>query len=810
MLSLSEEFELTTREQELLTTTAVLGQIAGALGGGILANAIGRKKSVVLIVAGYAVFALLGATSVSVPMLVVARLLLGVTIGLSVVVVPVYVAESAPAAVRGSLVTAYQLATLSGIVVGYLVGYLLAGSHGWRAMFGLAAAPATLLLPLLWRMPDTARWYLLKGRIADARSALRRIQPEADIDAELADMAAAVDERGGGIGEMVRRPYLRATLFVIALGFLVQITGINAIIYYSPRLFAAMGFAGYFAMLALPAMVQVAGLAAVCASLFLVDRLGRRPILLSGTASHVARRCRADHRIRQRLRWWHGAGVGVRRRAAVHHRVQLRIRLAGLGVRRGELPVPAAVDGIEPDAHLDTDGQRDRCRLLAHHAACARRRRRFRGLRHVRRRRVRGRVPLCAGDQGPQTRGDPALLGERRPLARRAVTGGGRTVTVLGADAVVIDGRICRPGWVHTADGRILSGGAGAPPMPADAEFPDAIVVPGFVDMHVHGGGGASFADGNAADIARAAEFHLRHGTTTTLASLVTAGPAELLSAVGALAEATRDGVVAGIHLEGPWLSPARCGAHDHTRMRAPDPAEIESVLAAADGAVRMVTLAPELPGSDAAIRRFRDAEVVVAVGHTDATYTQTRHAIDLGATVGTHLFNAMPPLDHRAPGPVLALLCDPRVTVEIIADGVHVHPAVVHAVIEAVGPDRVAVVTDAIAAAGCGDGAFRLGTMPIEVESSVARVAGASTLAGSTTTMDQLFRTVAGLGSKSDSAGDVALAAAVQVTSATPARALGLTGVGRLAAGYAANLVVLDRDLRVTAVMVNDDWRVG
>ncbi|AAK47777.1 sugar porter family MFS transporter [Mycobacterium tuberculosis] len=285
LLSLSEEFELTTREQELLTTTAVLGQIAGALGGGILANAIGRKKSVVLIVAGYAVFALLGATSVSVPMLVVARLLLGVTIGLSVVVVPVYVAESAPAAVRGSLVTAYQLATLSGIVVGYLVGYLLAGSHGWRAMFGLAAAPATLLLPLLWRMPIPPAGICSRAgsptRVAAADPAGR------DIDAELADMAAAVDERGGGIGEMVRRPYLRATLFVIALGFLVQITGINAIIYYSPRLFAAMGFAGYFAMLALPAMVQVAGLAAVCASLFLVDRLGRRPILLSGIATMI-------------------------------------------------------------------------------------------------------------------------------------------------------------------------------------------------------------------------------------------------------------------------------------------------------------------------------------------------------------------------------------------------------------------------------------------------------------------------------------------------------------------------------------------
>lgn len=804
MLSLSEEFELTTREQELLTTTAVLGQIAGALGGGILANAIGRKKSVVLIVAGYAVFALLGATSVSVPMLVVARLLLGVTIGLSVVVVPVYVAESAPAAVRGSLVTAYQLATLSGIVVGYLVGYLLAGSHGWRAMFGLAAAPATLLLPLLWRMPDTARWYLLKGRIADARSALRRIQPEADIDAELADMAAAVDERGGGIGEMVRRPYLRATLFVIALGFLVQITGINAIIYYSPRLFAAMGFAGYFAMLALPAMVQVAGLAAVCASLFLVDRLGRRPILLSGIATMIT----ADAVLITVFANDSDGGTGL-----VLGFAGVLLFIIGFNFGFGSLVWVYAAESFPSRLRSMGSSLMLTSTLTANAIVAAFSLTMLRvlgGLRHVRRRRVRGRVPLCAGDQGPQTRGDPALLGERRPLARRAVTGGGRTVTVLGADAVVIDGRICRPGWVHTADGRILSGGAGAPPMPADAEFPDAIVVPGFVDMHVHGGGGASFADGNAADIARAAEFHLRHGTTTTLASLVTAGPAELLSAVGALAEATRDGVVAGIHLEGPWLSPARCGAHDHTRMRAPDPAEIESVLAAADGAVRMVTLAPELPGSDAAIRRFRDAEVVVAVGHTDATYTQTRHAIDLGATVGTHLFNAMPPLDHRAPGPVLALLCDPRVTVEIIADGVHVHPAVVHAVIEAVGPDRVAVVTDAIAAAGCGDGAFRLGTMPIEVESSVARVAGASTLAGSTTTMDQLFRTVAGLGSKSDSAGDVALAAAVQVTSATPARALGLTGVGRLAAGYAANLVVLDRDLRVTAVMVNDDWRVG
>lgn len=265
---------------------AVVGQIVGALGAGALANAIGRKKSMVLITIGYAVFALLGAVSISMPMLLVARLLLGLTIGVSVVVVPVYVAESAPAAVRGSLSAAYQLTTVSGVILGYLSGYLLAGTHSWRWILGLAAIPAVLLLPLLLRMPDTARWYLLKGRVDDARQALLRVEPATAVDDELAEIASAVtEESGGGVTEMLRRPYLRATVFVVALGFLMQITGINAIIYYSPRLFQAMGFTGDFALLALPAVVQVGGLAAVCAALFLVDRLGRRPILLSGIAT---------------------------------------------------------------------------------------------------------------------------------------------------------------------------------------------------------------------------------------------------------------------------------------------------------------------------------------------------------------------------------------------------------------------------------------------------------------------------------------------------------------------------------------------
>ncbi len=261
----------------------VIGQIVGALVAGVTANAIGRKRSTVLLTAGYALCAILGACAMSLPMLLAARLLLGVAIGVAVVVIPVYVAESAPTAVRGSLLTAYQVTILGGIILGYLVGYLLAGAHAWRWMLGIAAVPAVVLLPLLMRLPDTARWYMLKGRVEDARQALLRLEPAEAVETQLAEIADALKVEGSGkITEMVRRPYLRATLFVVALGFLVQITGINAIIYYSPTIFAEMGFQGDFALLGLPALVQLAGLSAVFVSLFSVDRLGRRPILLSG------------------------------------------------------------------------------------------------------------------------------------------------------------------------------------------------------------------------------------------------------------------------------------------------------------------------------------------------------------------------------------------------------------------------------------------------------------------------------------------------------------------------------------------------
>lgn len=289
LLFVTDEFGLSTGQQELVTTAVVVGEIAGALTGGALANAIGRQRSMVLVAAGYVLFALLGAVSVSMWTLLTARLLLGVTIGVSVVVVPVFVAESAPARVRGSLLVAYQVATVAGLICGYLAAYLLAGAHGWRWMLGLAALPAALTLLLLLRMPDTARWYALKGRIDDARRALQRVEPHADVEHELAEIRGALrEETGAAFVEMLRPPYLRATAFVIGLGFFIQITGINAIVYYSPRLFAAMGFTGHFALLVLPALVQTAALAAVVVSLFLVDRVGRRPILLGGIGTMLA------------------------------------------------------------------------------------------------------------------------------------------------------------------------------------------------------------------------------------------------------------------------------------------------------------------------------------------------------------------------------------------------------------------------------------------------------------------------------------------------------------------------------------------
>jgi N-acetylglucosamine-6-phosphate deacetylase len=389
---------------------------------------------------------------------------------------------------------------------------------------------------------------------------------------------------------------------------------------------------------------------------------------------------------------------------------------------------------------------------------------------------------------------------------------------LITADVLVTGTEVRRPGWLEVSGGRVTALGTGDPPRPVasdhsaggDLALGAVTVVPGFVDMHVHGGGGGAFPVATDEQTVTAVAAHLAHGTTTIMASLVSARPGELLREIDVLSGHVRDGLVGGIHLEGPWLAPSKKGAHDPGALRIPDPQEVRRVLAAGRDTVRMVTLAPELDGALDAVRQIVDAGVVAAVGHTDATYQQTRAAIAAGARVGTHLFNAMRPVHHRQPGPVTALVEDPRVTVEMIGDGAHLHHSLYRGVCELVGPERVTLVTDAMAAAGMPDGAYRLGTVDVEVAGGIAHVAGTDTIAGSTATMDQLFRFAVqhGAGTTPDTglktaaaASDAALLQAVRQTSVNPARAVGFPTTG-LHPGGRADLVVLDADLQVTAVM--------
>ncbi|WP_445515197.1 N-acetylglucosamine-6-phosphate deacetylase [Streptomyces sp. NEAU-174] len=363
-----------------------------------------------------------------------------------------------------------------------------------------------------------------------------------------------------------------------------------------------------------------------------------------------------------------------------------------------------------------------------------------------------------------------------------------------------------------SAPGHADSGGGRAFDLAGDLAGEQALdlaggwIVPGFVDLHVHGGGGASFSAGTPEEALTAIGTHRRHGTTTMLASTVTGDLDDLARQAAALSELVEQGELAGIHFEGPFISPHRCGAHQPSLLRAPDPADVRKLVDAARGTARMMTLAPELPGGLESVRLLADSGVLAAVGHTDSTYEATLEAVEAGATVATHLFNAMPSLLHRAPGPVAALLEDERITVELINDGTHLHPAVLGLAFHRAGADRVAFITDAMGAAGMSDGRYPLGPMEVEVKDGVARISDgptAGSIAGSTLTLDRAFRravTIDGLG----------VEAAVRALSATPARVLGIADrVGSLEPGKDADLVVLDDDFRLRGVMRRGAWVV-
>jgi N-acetylglucosamine-6-phosphate deacetylase len=374
--------------------------------------------------------------------------------------------------------------------------------------------------------------------------------------------------------------------------------------------------------------------------------------------------------------------------------------------------------------------------------------------------------------------------------------------TVLTGARVVLPSGVVEGGRI-TVDGTRIAPNEQAEQVTHDLAGQGCTIVPGFVDLHNHGGGGASFTSGTAEDVLTAVRTHRAHGTTTLVASTVTESLDFLAKQAALLSELVEQGDLAGIHFEGPFISPCRKGAHDESLLRHPDPADVRALVAAARGAARMVTLAAELPGGIDSVRLLADLGVIAAVGHTDATYEQTVEAIDAGATVATHLFNAMPPLQHREPGPIAALLEDERVTVELINDGTHLHPSVLELAFGSAGAARVALITDAMDAAGFGDGLYDLGPLKVEVRQGVARLVEGGSIAGSTLTLDTAFKRAVTLDG-------IALPDAVQAISANPARLLGLSDrIGSLEPGKDADLVVLDGDYEVVGVMRKGEWVV-
>lgn len=362
-------------------------------------------------------------------------------------------------------------------------------------------------------------------------------------------------------------------------------------------------------------------------------------------------------------------------------------------------------------------------------------------------------------------------------------------------------------GYVIVDDGVIKKVAEGEPPN-GEGRYIDAggrWLAPGFIDIHVNGGGGGDAADGTIVGLETMLRAHTSHGTTAIVPTVVTSPPDVTERAIGAAAElmarqqqqgAGEFARLLGLHLEGPYISQEFRGAHDPEWVRAPDLAELQAWLAAHPDVVRMVTVAPELPGALPLLRWLDSSGVIPAIGHTAATYADVTEAAAAGARFAVHCFNAMRGFAHREPGVAGALLDLPGLATAIIPDGLHVHPAAMRVLLRARGTDHVALCTDAMRAAGLGDGTYELGTMTVTVKDGEARTA-AGNLAGSTLTMDRavaLARDLIG----------ISLETAVAMATSTPARIFGVGDrKGSLAPGFDADLVVFDDDIRVSLVMV-------
>jgi N-acetylglucosamine-6-phosphate deacetylase len=373
-----------------------------------------------------------------------------------------------------------------------------------------------------------------------------------------------------------------------------------------------------------------------------------------------------------------------------------------------------------------------------------------------------------------------------------------------------------------TVAGRRI-GAVQSPSPPAAVSGPDglridasgATIMPGLIDVHTHGGGGYNLHTADPAEILAFCRWVVSTGVTSFLIGVV-GNPGglpdeQLQAAVHACDESARLSAGAealGIHLEGPYISEHRRGAHLASWLRLPNAAETEHLLELADGRLRIITVAPELDGAAALMQRMVEARVTVSIGHTDATYDQAREAIRLGATHATHCCNAMRPLHHRDPGPISAIAEAPQVYGELIADGIHVHPAMMRLLIKLLGPQRTIVITDALAGAGITEGTFEFNGQHASVVNGVARLDD-GTITGSVLTMDQALRNVVEMTG-------IALSDAVGMLTRNPAQAAGAAArKGLLAPGYDADLVLFDSALTLQAtirggllVYATDEWR--
>lgn len=350
---------------------------------------------------------------------------------------------------------------------------------------------------------------------------------------------------------------------------------------------------------------------------------------------------------------------------------------------------------------------------------------------------------------------------------------------IIQSSSAVIDGALTGAIWIEVSENLIRSVNSGVHTSPD--QIVEGTLIPGFVDIHCHGGAGKYFSALTPGEIHSVIETHRGHGTTSLIASLVTESIETLKAQILRLKPFVKSGQIAGIHLEGPYLSHARCGAHDPGLLVNPDLAEIKELLQIAEGAITMITIAPELPGAIAAITHLTAAGVNVALGHTDGGFKEAAAGTNAGATVITHFMNAM---DKELNDTSFAsfVIADERLTVELILDGHHVPFSTAKEIYAAIG-NRLIFVTDAMAAAGATDGNYTIGALPVIVKNGVARLASNGSLAGSTLTMDTVFLNAI------DKLG-VPITEAVAATSTRAAKRIGLSGRGEIAVGYRADLL--------------------